>query len=296
MSLNGHLYKHDQRVPLDIYRFETASRNKLTVIPEIQERLQNVFCWKALMFEQDHIVRFPSPIVCVEGTGHPILNVNYRWSTEYFHFITEVLPNLLFLNTFYPNAPIFCSESSFTVPMLRWFGVGGTVMNHLPEKTMRVEAPFVECGNTSPYKLGLLREKVCQKLTFEKSLGILIHRQKNRVLLNETEVFTYLRRKFPDVKWVVFDSLSVEDTAKLFAKAAIIFAPHGAGLTNMIFSPPDTRIIECMPIEFPNMCYWNMSQMMKNPYTMIPVHIQNNDWDMRVPMDVLDSILHHTSA
>jgi capsular polysaccharide biosynthesis protein len=152
---------------------------------------------------------------------------------------------------------------------------------------MRIEAPFVECGNPSPYKLNLLREKVVTKVTFEKTHGILIHRQKNRRILNESEVFNRMKELYPSLTWVIFDTLSVEDTATLFSKAAVIVAPHGAGLTNMIFSPKGTEIIECMPIEQPNACYWHMSEMMKNPYKMVPCHTENYECDMRVDVTKL---------
>jgi capsular polysaccharide biosynthesis protein len=145
-----------------------------------------------------------------------------------------------------------------------------------------IEAPFVECGNPSPYKLQLLRDKITKKVTFEKTHGILIHRQKNRRLLNETDVLARVKQLYPHLIWVVFDSLSTDDTAKLFSKAAVIVAPHGAGLTNMIFSPEGTEIIECMPIEQPNACYWHMAEMLQNPYRMIPCHIQNYQCDMFV--------------
>lgn len=289
-TLNKDFFTHEHPVS-DSYAFESTSRNRLVTVPDIQHRLQSVFLWKSTMFERQHKVRFPKPILCLKGNGTPMLNVDYHWSTEYFHFITEVLTSVLHAYKDYPGVSIYCKTSSFTIPLLRWFGVDGSVSQTIPKNSMEIEAPFVECGNISPYKLSLLREKIEKKVTFERTHGILIRRQKSRQITNETEVFMYLRRKFPHLQWVIFDSLSVEDTANLFAKASIIFAPHGAGLTNMIFSPPETRIIECMPIELPNVCYWHMSEMLKNPYTMIPIHVKDYKSDMYVDVKALDSLL-----
>lgn len=277
-TVNSHLYI--QESPPTTVVIDTTQRGKLNVIPEIQNRLQSTFLWKSCMFEDTHDLHFPRPIVCVSGRGSSVLDVNYHWSTEYFHFITEVLPNVLFLNKYYPNSAIVCGASSFTIPLLRWFGIGSNVISSVPPQTLRVQAPFVECGNPSPFKLDLLRQTIKEKMSFEKTHGILIHREKSRRLLNESDVLVYLQRKFPHLKWVVFDSISVDDTATLFSKAAVIAGPHGAGFTNMIFSCEGTQIIEFMPTEYPNVCYWHMAQMLKNPYIMVPCHIQNGLWDM----------------
>lgn len=287
-TLNPETHKHEQEV-LEQSSVEISIRNRLNVTPDIKERLQNTFGWKSHMFDTEHVVRFPNPIICITGVGSPVMDVNYQWCTEYFHFITEVLPNILFMLKYYPEAQIFCKTSPFTIPLLRWFGVDNPVVNDIPNQRMKIEAPFVECGNPSPFKLGLLTSRVEKNLKFEKTHGILIHRQTSRRILNEQEVFDYLKQRFPHLHWVVFDSLSTEDTAHLFSKAAVIVAPHGAGLTNMIFSPPRTPVIEFMPEQYPNICYWHMCEMLKNPYTMVPIRIQTYQWDMKVCIDTLDS-------
>jgi hypothetical protein len=38
----------------------------------------------------------------------------------------------------------------------------------------------------------------------------------------------------------------------------------------MLFSATGTRIIEFMPIQHPNLCYWHLSEMLGNTYSMIP--------------------------
>lgn len=285
-TINPHFHTHEHPTQTSIV-LQTTKRNPLRVVPEIQQRLQTTFGWKSLLFEETHDVHFPTPVVAIHGMGDPVLDVNYQWSTEYFHFLTEVLPNVLFLHTTYPNASIHCGVSPFTLPLFRWFGIQSEILSQIPTRCMRIEAPFVECGNPSPYKLNLLREKITEKVTFERTHGILIHRQKNRRLVNEMDVFHHVKQLYPHLTWVIFDSLSVEDTATLFSKAAVIVAPHGAGLTNMIFSPEGTEILEYMPIEQPNACYWHMAEMLKNPYRMIPCHIQNYQCDMIVDIKTI---------
>jgi capsular polysaccharide biosynthesis protein len=42
-------------------------------------------------------------------------------------------------------------------------------------------------------------------------------------------------------------TLSVQEQIDVFSKAEIIVAPHGAGLTNVTFSPPDVKVLEMFP-------------------------------------------------
>jgi hypothetical protein len=134
---------------------------------------------------------------------------------------------------------------------------------------------FIECGNPSPQKIQLLRSVIERKLSFEKKIGILIYRRENyRKILNHDEVLQMLKKKYSEIEWVVFDVLPIQETAMLFSKACVIVGPHGAGLTNMIFSPKGVTIIEFMPIDQPNICYWHLSEMLENNYTMIPCKME----------------------
>ena len=64
----------------------------------------------------------------------------------------------------------------------------------------------------------------------------------NRRLSNEAELVTLLERH-GFVK-VVAGGLSFQQQIDLFAGAEVIVAVHGAGLTNLVFSAPGTRVIE----------------------------------------------------
>ena len=69
------------------------------------------------------------------------------------------------------------------------------------------------------------------------------------VVQNLTAKYDFRYELFPD------DPLpSIEETMLIFYRACVIVGPHGAGLSNMLFSRPGTRVIEvtCNP---PNVCY-----------------------------------------
>jgi hypothetical protein len=54
---------------------------------------------------------------------------------------------------------------------------------------------------------------------------------------------------------VRLEGLNFDAQAQLFAEAAFIVAPHGAGLSNLAFVPPGTSVIELMPHRLGQWCY-----------------------------------------
>lgn len=74
-----------------------------------------------------------------------------------------------------------------------------------------------------------------------------------RPLENEDELAQALAgRGFATVR---LERMNVAEQRACFARAAVIVAPHGAGLTNLVFCRPGTRVIEIMPHTLLNWCY-----------------------------------------
>lgn len=239
----------------------------------IRGHLRRVFGFTDAMYEP-HVFHSPVQVAVVRKptivSNQTLIDVNYRWCTEYFHFFTEVLPNAMHLSEQHPHASILCTKSAFTEALFRWFGIRSPIVERISPAASRALSVFVQCGNPSRQAIDRLRSVVESKVTFEKTTGILIRRHKTRFIENEDELLEECKQTFPHLTWVIFDHLSIEDTAQMFSKAAVIVAPHGAGLTNMIFSPRGTAIYEFMPVEEPNVCYWHLSELLGNTYTMIP--------------------------
>ena len=61
-------------------------------------------------------------------------------------------------------------------------------------------------------------------------------------IVNETEVIDFLS-KFGFIN-VVLSFMSVSEQIALFSNAKVVIGPHGAGLTNIVFCQPKTKIIE----------------------------------------------------
>ncbi len=280
-SLNPHLFitPNHKRFSGETY---TITRNPPTITrlrDKIIEKIKLLFGYSATLFEGPHTVTYPKHIVRTKTKDTAgslnIINVYMKWGEGYYHFLTEVLPSVLEIDR---PATIHCHASAFATPIFRWFDIMNPVVFAKPP-TIRVkhiyEQPYIECGNPSLQKIEALRKIVLKKVSFTKTKGILIKRKESyRQILNHDAVFAFLKTVRPDLEWVCFDSLSFSDTVALFSQASLIIAPHGAGLTNMLFSGPGTSIVECMPVENPNLCYWHLSELLGHRYTMIPCPTQ----------------------
>lgn len=276
-NLNSHLHntKDSLQIPRDCIVVSDTRKGPFIYNDEdtIRSNLKKVFGFTDALFS-NHTYYYPKQTFTLEKPiifyNQVLIDVRYRWCTEYYHFLTEVLPNTLFLYKKYPTSAILCTKSRFTEDMFRWFGIQGYVVEKNYPSAVRAYATFAECGNPSREKIEILRTVVESKLTFDTTIGILIRRHKTRMIQNEDELFEQCQQKFPELQWVIYDILSPNDTANLFSKARIIVAPHGAGLTNMIFSKRGISVYEFMPLDEPNLCYWHLSEMLGNTYTMIP--------------------------
>jgi hypothetical protein len=294
--LNPHLTTREDPSYETMVPVYTMTRNPPVIAKNsdiIRANLQRVFQFHDILFDIPHKVVYPFLIENMVSRSaihtSETISVDYHWSTEYYHFLTEVLPNAIFLQKRHPHARIFVRESVFTEPMFRWFGLTNFITPRVTAMSKQWVCPFVECGNPSPEKIQLLRSIILQKVTFQQTHGILMRRHKTRVLENEEEVFHSLQSKYPHLQWVIYDVMSPTDTADLFSKAKIIIGPHGAGFTNMLFSAPGLHVIEFMPLSEPNLCYWHLSECLGHQYTMIPLESTSSSLTMRA-VDYVDSL------
>ena len=62
---------------------------------------------------------------------------------------------------------------------------------------------------------------------------------------------------------VFLEEMSVLEQVALFANAKFIVAPHGSGLSNLVFCSPETTIVELFSPHYLRTDYWILSQQLK---------------------------------
>ncbi|HEY9696909.1 MAG TPA: glycosyltransferase 61 family protein [Trichocoleus sp.] len=85
-----------------------------------------------------------------------------------------------------------------------------------------------------------------------------------RRVVNEADVMDLLSQY--GFEFVTLDTLPVVEQARLFANAEMIVAPHGAGLTNLIFCQPGTKVVEIFSPFYGMRSYWVISNQCKLNY------------------------------
>ena len=203
-----------------------------------------------------------------------VFSVAQFWGDGYYHAMVEemsrIAPYVAFLQR---NVGIMIhvdSRSTFLLKMMALFHIDS---NRIVDGSVRARILYVpngiQCGIPNAFNIQLLRLMLMtittnkyeprqtrnKKREVEKEKVILIKRSSKRKFHHHVEIYAWLTKleaKFPvSVRVFSDDKISAPlDTIKLFHDAAMIVAPHGAGLTNMIFSKPKTIVIE-------GLCYNN---------------------------------------
>jgi hypothetical protein len=94
---------------------------------------------------------------------------------------------------------------------------------------------------------------------------VFISRRRSRRIINEEEIYFRIlmplgfRRIFlEDVSWV--------NQIKIFQHADVILGIHGAGLSNVVFMRPGTKMLEIFSSKYAHWCYWHLAEHAKVEY------------------------------
>ena len=200
--------------------------------------------------------------------------------SNFYHFTAEDLSRLILFLPFLrqnKNVKIHVRHTqSFVRTFLKrlglseWRIVAGLVRGHivyLPGGT--------DCGRPAPFQTNLLSLYLSQSLqTMPQTSIILIRRSKKRWFEHHDSILKMLQEVAKDFRLSVevFSDKSLpghDATAHMFSRAVLVVAPHGAGLANLIFSKPNTCVVEglCYGDDGKvNLCYRDLSAILGHVY------------------------------
>jgi acetyltransferase-like isoleucine patch superfamily enzyme len=116
----------------------------------------------------------------------------------------------------------------------------------------------------------------------------------NRILVNEDELAAIARVCGFEV--VTLSGMSLYEQASMFASASHIIGAHGAGLTNIIFCEPGTKLLELHMEGYVNWCYRRLCALYGAEYGFVsgrriepdaPIHSSN----FAVPLSKFEDVL-----
>tara|TARA_B100000579_G_C22758694_1_gene817830 strand:+ start:16 stop:915 length:900 start_codon:yes stop_codon:yes gene_type:complete len=191
----------------------------------------------------------PSNATFLKGTYHLGISPHIY---SYYHLMTDLLPHLIrtprfpvLLPNFIPKIfNDFLKEAGFETYILR-------------SDVFRVEKLYIpeviipnwnkeKVKNVQSFINNLFPRFVYDKSKSQKKIYISRKLARKRHLTNENDFLELLEKN--DFHKVYLEQMSICDQINLFQSASHIIAAHGAGLTNVIFTPSDTKILEIRPI------------------------------------------------
>ncbi|CCG07765.1 glycosyltransferase family 61 protein [Pararhodospirillum photometricum] len=122
-----------------------------------------------------------------------------------------------------------------------------------------------------------------------------------RPLVNEPEIIARLAAAGFDI--IPLEGVSVHEQARLMAEARVIVAPHGAGLTNLVFCGPGTTVCELHMDSYLNWVFRRMANLLGLRYGCVvgetlgawdPLAPHDKPW--RLPLEDLEAALSEAGA
>lgn len=214
----------------------------------------------------------------VTYTEETIAVLTFCKSEYYYHWMFDVLPRLgLLEESKIPISRTVFNRKKFLPFQEETLAALGYTDDriiecgkdfHLQGKKLIVPSSTGYTGYMPKSSCDFLRKKFARKKS-GKYAGIdriYVSRENAqcRKVLNEHDVFRVLDRY--GFQKVILETMSVADQADLFSSANIIVAPHGGGLTNLVFCEPGTKVIEIFSPKYVNVLYWVLSTHMDLDY------------------------------
>ncbi len=179
---------------------------------------------------------------------------------NYYHFILETLPRLLHVHRVAPDAvPVFAAPMpAFAVDVLDTLAISYRVVD--PVALLADDVWLCDPVPTNwphPDDLTLLRSVVAAAVPPSGDTGprrvYVSRRGASRPIADEARVEDMVTAR----GFVVADmsSLSFADQVRVVRDAEVVIAPHGAGLTGVLFCQEGTAVLELTTGDWWNPCY-----------------------------------------
>lgn len=178
-----------------------------------------------------------------------------EWTNNYYHWHIFALQRLLVLRekNLLKNSLLLLPKSylkmPFVLPSLARFGITKNQIVFLPKKSnIKVaELPLITQTEHHPKRLVEIRKILLSKVEetdFDFGEKIYISRAKQvlRFVENEKEAVALLEKY--GFKKIIAEEFSYEEQISIFSKAKYLVAPHGAGLTNVLFMQKCGSVLE----------------------------------------------------
>jgi capsular polysaccharide biosynthesis protein len=204
------------------------------------------------------------------------IHLGLLWGTSHFHWVLDVLPRLGIVERFHElrDIPIilptgitraqYQSLDLLNVERKRLIEFSG---NHWRVEYLYFPSPIGITGNPTSFAVQWLRQRFASNGVGHKRVYISRKDTGSRRISNETDLVKELTPLGFEVAYL--GDMVFSDQVKLFGEASAIIAPHGAGLTNTVFSRSGTVIVEAFAPNYINGCFWALANLCGHRYGFV---------------------------
>ncbi|MGJ5673896.1 MAG: glycosyltransferase family 61 protein [Nostochopsis sp.] len=200
--------------------------------------------------------------------------------TGYYHWLFDILPRLALLqkagilfeqiDKFLVNRYI----SRFQIETLNSLGIPRSKIienhwyPHIEAEQLVLPSLVGETSHMPKWACDFLRDYFSRDKTKQNQQPVRLYFNRTQVVHrrveNESEVIEFLSRL--GFRNLSLETLSVAEQIELMAMAEVVVAPHGAGLSNIVFCQPGTKVIELLSPKAVNFMYWSLSNQVDLDY------------------------------
>lgn len=234
-----------------------------------------------------------------------VITITHQYGNAVYHSIIECLAKMGYfipeiINDKSIKIHIMCSASKMYLKLLG-FDDERIVSGNIYVKKLLVLEKGKDCGYPPPsLHLFSLRYYLRLKIKSKPIYDIVIikrlstnYRKGRREIINFEEVYKTLCQNFLSYKVVIFyPNTTFNETINYFRHAKLIVAPHGAGLSNIIISNSDCKIIEFYTNNF---CYFTLATTLGLNYYGMYEKLINGKYNVSIEnfKYILKSIINH---
>jgi capsular polysaccharide biosynthesis protein len=254
------------------------------------------------------------PIHHINGT---VAFLSVRWGAVFYHWMYDVLPGIHLIQKSgidLDSIDYFVFNNyhfAYQKETLELLGIPehkiiqSVDKPYIQAKKLIVPAPnFFQNNTATPeWMCKFLKQQFipeeAKNITANRRIYISRENAASRNVVNQDELMK--RLEFLNFESVVLESLTISEQAVLMASASVVLAPHGAGLSNIVFCQPGTKVIELFAPTYVPPCYRIISNIcgLEHYYLIGELvedktehNLTHSGWlDMRINIDDLISLL-----
>ena len=230
-------------------------------------------------------------------------------SQNYYHWLNDVLPRIKLYEAVFDQVDHFCVSSNVPqkfLEILDAFGIPAEKIVVVQEnEKLHFDYLFVSSlpgseGRSPRWAADYLRDKLIKGPTEAHPVKKLYFKRGNspkRNILNEESLVLKLQNEGFDI--IDPGGLSIPEQIELMQQAKIVVSAHGAALSNLLFTPDKTTVIELFsPDYFRTDCYYTLSEIGGLNYWYVTgTKPAGANWgDIAVDEDLLLKTIHQANA